>query len=262
MADLYLKQGKQYSGSRPSYPEELFQFIASKTPTHDLAWDVGTGNGQAAKSLARIYKNVIATDTSQKQLEFAAKLPNIHYLCTPPTMSTEELHCDIARQATVDVVTIGQAIHWFDLPTFYHQVKLVLKRPHGVIAAWCYTVPQVNGRVDAVFRQFYFLDSKPYWHQGRNLLYEKYETIDFPFEEVDGVDHTGPFEFKTERVMDFNDYIMYAKSGSAYQTALEKGVELLSSDVIKEFQSAWNEDGNAQKVVKFPVYLRIGRVGN
>ena len=110
-------------------------------------------------------------------------------------------------------MTIGQAIHWFDVPTFYHQVKLVLKRPHGVIAAWCYTVPQVNQSVNAIFRQFYFLDSRPYWHQGRNLVLEKYGTIDFPFETVDEVNHTGPLEFKAERVMDFNDYIMYGNQG-------------------------------------------------
>lgn len=50
MADqLFIKQAKQYAEVRPSYPAELFQFMASKTPDHDLVWDVGTGSGQAAK---------------------------------------------------------------------------------------------------------------------------------------------------------------------------------------------------------------------
>jgi len=51
MAKLFLKQAKQYADARPSYPPQLFQFIASKTPSHYLAWDVGTGSGQAAKSV-------------------------------------------------------------------------------------------------------------------------------------------------------------------------------------------------------------------
>lgn len=51
MANLFLKQAKQYVATRPSYPPELFDFIASKTPRRDLAWDVGTGNGQAAASV-------------------------------------------------------------------------------------------------------------------------------------------------------------------------------------------------------------------
>lgn len=52
MADLFIEQAKQYSERRPSYPQELFQFIASKTPSHDLVWDVGTGSGQAAASVS------------------------------------------------------------------------------------------------------------------------------------------------------------------------------------------------------------------
>ncbi|PNX76684.1 S-adenosylmethionine-dependent methyltransferase [Trifolium pratense] len=73
----FCKSGRGICYSRPTYPPQLFQFIASKTPSHHLAWDVATGTGQAAKSLATLYENVIATDASEKQLEFAAKLPNI-----------------------------------------------------------------------------------------------------------------------------------------------------------------------------------------
>ena len=52
MAELYIKQAEQYAAGRPCYPPEMFDFIASKTPCHDLAWDVGTGSGQAARSVS------------------------------------------------------------------------------------------------------------------------------------------------------------------------------------------------------------------
>lgn len=90
---------------------------------------------------------------------------------------------------------------------------------------------------------------------------DKYRSIDFPFEPVDGADHTGPFEFKTERLMDLEEYLAYTKSASAYQTARDKGVELVTDDVFEEFKGAWNEDGNDKKIVKFPIYLRMGKVG-
>ncbi|RHN47756.1 hypothetical protein MtrunA17_Chr7g0256461 [Medicago truncatula] len=51
MAELFVNQGKEYADARPSYPPQLFQFIASKTPSHNLVWDVATGSGQAAKSV-------------------------------------------------------------------------------------------------------------------------------------------------------------------------------------------------------------------
>jgi SAM-dependent methyltransferase len=261
-ADLFKKQGEEYWKGRPNYPEELFQFISSNTPCHDLAWDVGTGSGQAAVSLAQIYKNVIATDTSQGQLDFAPPLPNVRYQCTPPDMSLSELENMVSKQGSVDLVLVAQAMHWFDLPTFYKQVKSVLKKPHGVIAAWCYTTPVVNDGVDSIFKRIYFVDSRAYWTHGRHLIVDKYRSIDFPFEPVDGADHTGPFEFKTERLMDLEEYLAYTKSASAYQTARDKGVELVTDDVFEEFKGAWNEDGNDKKIVKFPIYLRMGKVGS
>ncbi|RDY08726.1 putative methyltransferase [Mucuna pruriens] len=260
MADLFLKQAKQYADARPSYPPQLFQFIASKTPSHNLVWDVGTGSGQAAKSLAGIYEKVIATDASEKQLEFAGKLPNVRYQHTPSIMSKSELEQTVAPEGSIDLVTIAQALHWFDFPTFYPQVKWVLKKPHGVIAAWCYYLPRVSGAVDTVLDQFYSTDVSPYWDPARKLVDKVYTSIDFPFEPVDGADHTGPFEFVTETLMDFDALLTYIKSWSAYQTAKEKGVELLGEDIVQKFKVAWGEDG--QKVAKFPIYLRIGRVGD
>lgn len=177
-------------------------------------------------------------------------------------MSMAELQHIVSEESSVDLVTIAQALHWFDRATFYKQVNWVLKKPNGVIAAWCYYIPQVNDAVDYVFQRIYTIDSKPYWDSARKLVDDKYTSIEFPFEPVDGVDHTGPFEFVTERMMDLDGFFMYIRSWSAYQTAREKGVELLSDIVMEDFRRAWNEDENGQKLVRFPIYLRIGRVGN
>ncbi|KAL2317459.1 hypothetical protein Fmac_031335 [Flemingia macrophylla] len=189
MAKLFVKQAKQYANARPTYPQPLFQFIASKTPSHNLVRDAGTGSGLAAKSLAAIYKNVIGADASEKQLEFAANLPNVRYRHTPPTMSMAELE----------------------------QMHV-------------------------------------------NLLRDNYKNIDFPFEPVNGANHTGTFKFVTETAMDFNDFLTYIKSWSAYQTAKAKGVELLGEDMLQKFKLAWGEDG--QIVAKLSIYLRIGSAEN
>ncbi|KAK4392521.1 putative methyltransferase DDB [Sesamum angolense] len=190
MAQLFIKQAKQYSVGRPSYPQELFHFIASKTlsprpcmgcrhrkrPSCQIFL---TQKHHFPDQLANIYKNVVATDTSPKQLEFAVKLPNIRYQCTSPSMSMAELQDNIGSESSFDLVTIAQAMHWFDLPTFYQQVKWVLKKPNGVIAAWCYTVPEVSPTVDSLFNRFYTIDAGPYWESPRALVDQKYETIHF-----------------------------------------------------------------------------------
>lgn len=178
-------------------------------------------------------------------------------------MSIKELEQNVARQSSVDLVTIAQAMHWFHLPDFYKQVKFLLKKPNGVIAAWCYTVPEVDESVDAVFKPFYSIDSHPFWEPQRKLVDDQYMNINFPFDPVDGTNNTGPFDqFVIEKVMDLDSYFTYLKSWSGYQTAKDKGVELLTDDVIEKFNRAWNQDGKGKKVVRFPIYLRIGKVGN
>ena len=94
------------------------------------------------------------------------------------------------------------------------------------------------------------------------MIDDKYRSIDFPFETVEGADHTGPFKFVAEKMMDLDDYFTYIRSWSAYQTAKAKGVELLRDDVIESFKRAWIKDGQNQKAVKFPVHVKIGKVGN
>lgn len=214
--------------------------------------------------MAEKYKNVIATDTSPKQLEFAPALPNVRYECTPPKMSIAEVEQRIAPNSSVDLVTIAQAMHWFDLPIFYKQVKCVLKKPNGVIAAWCYKLPEINQQIDTVLNKFVSVDADPYLDPQVKLIFQKYETIEFPFEPVDGLHHTGAVEFKSTMKMDLDRYLTYIRSWSAYQTAQRKGVELLSDEVMKDFTRAWNEDGvhGDEKTVTFPIYLRIGKVGN
>ncbi|XP_074276776.1 uncharacterized protein LOC141600437 [Silene latifolia] len=253
---------KKYSSGRPSYPIQLFKFIASKTPDHHFAWDVGTGTGQAIPHLAELYENVVGTDISQTQLDSAPKLPNVKYHATPPVISVSDLEQMVGPQSSIDLITVAQAMHWFDLTKFYELVRCALKKPNGVIAAWCYTTPQVDNEVDAVFWPFYKGFSGPGWAEATGAVDDHYTSIHFPFQPVDGVDNTGPFEFVSEKVMTLDDYLTYIRSWSAYNDAKLKGVEMLPDEQVEKFKRAWSSDGNNEKVVRFPIYLRIGKVGD
>ncbi len=79
MKDRFSEHASQYAAFRPHYPKELYDFIYRHVTKFDLAWDAGTGNGQAAAELARRFKKVHATDISKKQLEHAVLHPNINY---------------------------------------------------------------------------------------------------------------------------------------------------------------------------------------
>ena len=89
---------------------------------------------------------------------------------------------------------------------------------------------------------------------------DEYRSADFPFAPVAGETHTGPFEFSTARRMDLDDYFTYIKSWSAYQTAKDNGVELLDDETVREFADAWGGDREEVMTVRYPFFLRIGKV--
>ncbi|PKA58528.1 hypothetical protein AXF42_Ash008815 [Apostasia shenzhenica] len=261
MAELFRNQAQNYAAARPTYPPELFRYIASKCPSRLLAWDAGTGSGQAAASVAALFDSVVATDASPEQLSYAPAhlLPNVRFVLTPPEIPLADVHRLVAPPGAVDLVTVAQALHWFDLPSFYALARAVLRRPGGVLAAWCYLLPVADGgRVDEIQRRVY-MALKPYWAPERRMVEEEYAAAEFPFEAVEGEQGTGPVRgFAAEREMTAGDFVEYITSWSAYQTAREMAVELLPEEVVEEIKREW---GDEVKKVRFPISLRIGRVG-
>ena len=123
MKDNFLKQSATYSKYRPDYPKELYEFISSNVKKKQAAWDCGTGNGQAAKELAKIFEKVFATDISQQQIENAGQRENIFYSVEPAEQTT-------FSHNSFDLVTVAQALHWLRVDDFYTQVKRVAKCGH------------------------------------------------------------------------------------------------------------------------------------
>ena len=140
MKDNFSGQATGYAQYRPGYPRELFEFILQTVSNRDAAWDCATGNGQTATELATSFKKVYATDTSQKQLDKAIHLPNIFY-------SKQAAEKTDFPSSQFDLVTVSQALHWFQFDQFYKEVKRVAK-PGARIAVWMYSLPQVTEPVD------------------------------------------------------------------------------------------------------------------
>jgi methylase of polypeptide subunit release factors len=66
--DHFSGHADEYTRYRPTYPAELFNWLAQQAPAHALAWDCATGSGQAALGLAAHFDAVIATDASPQQI--------------------------------------------------------------------------------------------------------------------------------------------------------------------------------------------------
>ena len=138
--DYFSSQAVDYAGFRPRYPGGLFRYLASIAPEKELAWDCATGNGQAAVALAGEFEHVIATDASTDQIANAAPDRRVDYRIA----AAENSGID---SKTIDLVTIAQALHWFDLDRFYSETRRVLK-PRAVIAAWAYNLLRIAPAID------------------------------------------------------------------------------------------------------------------
>lgn len=176
MKDNFSRQSGAYAKFRPVYPPELYDFIFAQVAHFERAWDCGTGNGQVAGVLAGRFGEVYATDISQKQLDKAVRRDNIHY-----SLQAAET-ADFPPQY-FDLITVGQAIHWFDHARFYKLVRRCL-RPGGVLAAFGYPLFRINPALDRVIDHFYHDIVGPYWDAERHHIDDAYARIPFPFQRI------------------------------------------------------------------------------
>ena len=174
--DFFSELATTYARYRTTYPPELYTRLYEHVTSFASAWDVATGNGQVARDLSRTFENVIATDISQSQLALAPKLPNVDYRIADALDSG--LPDDFA-----DLVTVGQAAHWLDFPSFCTEAARVAK-PGGVLAIWCYGLFSATPAIDEHMQHFYHEIIGPYWHPRRRLIDNKYRDLNAPFDKL------------------------------------------------------------------------------
>lgn len=241
------EQSADYLKFRPDYPKELYDYLISLVKANDLAWDCGTGNGQTAAYLANYFKKVIATDINQAQLDVAIKKDNISYFCWP----AEKTHIAVD---TVDLITISQALHWFNFDAFYDEVKKVSK-PEGIIAAWCYSLGKINPELDHIVKKLYEdILGDNYWPKERKYIDEAYETIPFPFKKFQT-----PY-FCIEKKIHLPQLIGYLHTWSAVKEYEKRNHNNPVNLIEQELKDAWG-DLKMSHLIHWPIHLLVGVVG-
>lgn len=243
--DHFSAHASAYARYRPRYPEALFAYLASLCPAHERAWDCATGNGQAARGLAPHFAHIVATDASAEQIGHAAPHPRVAYHVAPAAHSPLAAH-------TADLVTVAQALHWFDLDGFYAEVNRVLK-PGGVLAVWTYGLFQVNPALDAVIARYYEDLVGPFWPPERRLVEDRYRSLPFPFEEIQ------PPDFAMHLEWSLDDLVGYLGTWSATRRFIKAHDTDPVAQIAQALSSAWGDPAET-KPVRWTLPLRVGRV--
>lgn len=244
MKDNFSNYADKYARYRPGYPQELFEYISGLVNEKELAWDCGTGNGQSASQLSKYFKKVYATDISSTQLENAVKANNIVYAQEPAEKTS-------LAGNSVDLITVSQALHWFDFSSFYAEVKRVAKE-NAVIAVWTYSLLQVDPYTDSILHTYHFETLKDHWDPGRKYVDDAYANIPFPFKMI------SPPAFNIELNWNREDLEGYLNTWSATQKFIVANNFNPVNELMGKVNNNWAE-GETRRVV-FPVHLKVGYV--
>lgn len=242
--DHFSSKAAIYAKARPTYPPALFAELARLAPGKALAWDCGSGNGQAAVALAAHFAQVVATEPSAAQLAEAVAHPRVRYV------QSAELALGVA-DGSADIVTVAAAVHWFDLKLFYPEVRRVL-RPGGLLAVWGYRLCRIAPAVDVLVQRFYTETVGPYWPPERKHPETGYRSLDFPFPEMPLPGLNLELDWTAG---EFLDYLRTWSAVTRYQTA--NGADPVSG-FEPELAKVW---GNGRRRVSWPLGGRLGRVG-
>jgi SAM-dependent methyltransferase len=243
--DRFSAQAAQYARYRIDYPPELYDWLLPQVGGRERAWDCATGNGQVAAVLAEYFAEVEATDLSASQLAQAASRPNVHY-----QVATAE-HTPFPDQ-DFDLITVGQAVHWFDQAAYHREVRRVA-RPGAVLAEWGYGLAQTGDTaLDAIIQHFHNETLRPYWDDNRWHVIDEYARLSFPFEAVQQA------RFAVRRQWSAAWYLDYLRTWSAVANYAKQhdGADAVLL-VARELTEQWRV---GEREVTFPVFARAGQV--
>lgn len=255
--DRFSGHADLYSQHRIDYPAELYDFILSFEPNRQTAWDCATGNGQVAGALADLFEQVEATDISETQLILAVKKPNITYQVSPAEQTPFADH-------TFDLITVAQALHWFNVNGFHQEVRRVAK-PGAVIAEWGYGLVDISPSISSpytssldgrdidlkpVMLDFYRNRVGPYWDPQRTYIDNAYATLPFPFADSQQATFTARRTWSLER------FLNYLRTWSAVRQYIHENEEDPVTELGEELALFWGDE----REVTFPIFLRVGRV--
>lgn len=240
--DHFSVNSENYKKFRPEYPSELFAYLASLSPANERAWDGGTGSGQTAKGLAKFFSTVFASDPSHSQIKNAERINGVKYFVA--TAENSKLENEI-----IDIITVSQALHWFQIKEFFNEAERVLK-PHGILAIWSYNLLSVTPEIDTIISHFYNKTLGEYWPEERRLVETGYNEIVFPFQEI----IPPSFEMKAE--WNLYELIGYISTWSAVKEFESKNTKSPVADLYEDICQYW-EDPRMKLTVNWPLTLKI-----
>lgn len=241
---LFSTRSDAYAEFRPSYPADLFSWLASQCRQRTRALDIAAGSGQASLPLLEHFTEVLACDASEAQLR--------------ASMDWQAVRRFVARadrlplgDGQLDLIVVAQALHWFATPAFFDEARRVLK-PDGLFCAWCYSLLSIDPDLDALIRQLHGETLRGHWPEGRASVDAGYSDIALPFDAI-----AAP-AFAIETSWTLPQLLGYLRTWSAVKHWQQRHGEDPVSLLEAELATCWG-DAQRARAVRWPLHLLAGR---
>ncbi|NNC97698.1 MAG: class I SAM-dependent methyltransferase [Gammaproteobacteria bacterium] len=242
--DMFGGHAQLYAEARPTYPEALYDHILSLCAHKETVWDVATGNGQAAVPLAKRFERVFATDINQQQIASAIHGNNIVY-------SVQSAESTDFQNNNVDLVSVAQALHWFDYAEFWPEVDRVLK-PGGLFAAWGYDWTKIDFEIDFQLQKNLVDVLEDYWNPKAQLLWGGYqaEVVNFPYARIASPDLNIELYWTLDQLF---QYFLSWSSTQAYMK--DNGTDFLHK-AKQQVAAHWGD--SETRLIQWPIHTLFG----
>ena len=246
MKDLFSDLSALYQQVRPTYPHQVIEEILKHVPSRQFAWDCGAGSGQFTQLLAPHFEHIVATDLSSQQLHQAPYFENVSY-------QVQQAEQTSFADQSFDLITVAQAIHWFNFEEFYKEVKRTLKKD-GILAVIGYgLVKTADPELNVLIEYLYHDVLGQYWDAERKHVDQSYQRIPFPFDEV-----TLP-ELDMQLCWSAAQFVGYLNTWTGLKHHRSRNV---ADDYIDPLIPIihYLKNKNADVDIHFPVFMRIGQL--
>jgi SAM-dependent methyltransferase len=185
-------ESKHYAQARMAYHPSVYEAATTHhtaTGGHlDSVLDIGCGPGLATRDLASYFKHVTGIDAGESMIEVARSM-NFQTSSSEPVhfeLTTAEEMAGIENES-IDLITVANAAHWFNMPAFWERAAQVL-RSGGSVAMWTSGEPAAHpdtpnaASINEAFKRYQKDYLEPYFEPGNLLTRDGYKGLLMPWD--------------------------------------------------------------------------------
>lgn len=152
--EKFTNKAEDYTLGRPFYAKELIAYLYSVQgfSRNSVIADIGSGTGKFSKQLLDMGSKVFCVEPNN-DMRCVAESSLAEY---PNFISVNAVASDTTLNGnTVDFITVAQAFHWFDVPSFQSECRRLLKENGKVFLIWnTRDESDINRKIETINNEF------------------------------------------------------------------------------------------------------------